>query len=123
MNWHSLCQRRKSPSRLDRRTIRVVMTNNNNGNSSSPSTRWEWRKVRISGSSAPAGDCAAEPLRSKASRRRDAHRPLTIVVTYRGGPESSWLIEFRGAVRRFPGHMALDDVMRAINDPWSLYDD
>lgn len=41
-------------------------------------------------------------------------RHLTLKVTYKGGSESWWLIEARGASGVFPGHLSLEDVMARI---------
>jgi hypothetical protein len=40
--------------------------------------------------------------------------PLTITVVYRGGGECWYQVVSRGRTLRFPGAMALHDVMRAI---------
>jgi hypothetical protein len=59
---------------------------------------------------------AGEPQRPKGTpqallRRRDRRKPLTITVTYRGGPECWWELRARGAIVRRPGHVALEDVL------------
>lgn len=81
-----------------------------------PSTDWEWKKVKIN--RAPAGDSpvADGTAPPRARRKRDAHKPLTIRVRFRGGPTASWLIEYRGLTRRFEGHLALHDVMSYLSE-------
>jgi hypothetical protein len=79
-----------------------------------PSTTWEWRKVKMK--PPPAGHSTAAP---KASRwyglaRWPRRRPLTLTIAYRGGPESWWLVTSRGRHGVFPGHLCLEDVMRAV---------
>lgn len=74
------------------------------------STTWEWRKVMLRASVAPAGESAPTALRSGFRTPRSWRRPLGIRLTYRGGPECSWLIQTADGHYRFPGHMALADV-------------
>lgn len=81
-----------------------------------PSTKWEYRKVKLSSGTAPAGDSASATSTSRSARRRDSHKPMTIEIRYRGGPEASWLIAYRGVVRRFAGHQALHDVLSYLSE-------
>lgn len=92
------------------------MHSNDDQNTRSPSTRWEWKLVRVKAAPAPAGDSAPGAHRSKGLRERDAHIPMTIEVRYRGGPEASWLIGYRGRTKRFPGHLHLHDVLWTLSD-------
>lgn len=85
-------------------------------NTSSPSTKWCWKKVIIADGSAPAGDTARAKRGPLHLRSRDAQTPLTITVRYRGGAEASWLISFRGVTRRFPGHLAVHDVLSQLSE-------
>lgn len=39
---------------------------------------------------------------------------VPLQVTYRGGPESWWLVTARGRHGCFPGHLALEDVMAQV---------
>lgn len=82
----------------------------------SGSTTWEWQKVRVRAGSAPAGDSPPQGVAPKPLRRRDHHKPLTVVVRYRGGPQCSWLISYRGKSHRFEGWLALHDVLTALSD-------
>ncbi len=80
----------------------------------SPSATWQWRKIKIK--AAPAGEASANGVSSFQSRRlRDKNRELWIAVRYCGGPESSWLVTTRGASWRFPGYVAIEDVMGWAN--------
>jgi hypothetical protein len=45
---------------------------------------------------------------------RDRRKPLTLTISYRGGPEQWFEIHARGSIGRFPGYVALSDVMAAI---------
>lgn len=46
---------------------------------------------------------------------RNPREPLTIKISYRGGPEAWYEIHARGSIGRFPGVTCLHDVMRTIN--------
>jgi hypothetical protein len=76
-----------------------------------PSTTWEWKLVKVR--SAPERDS----LSWSDSRLKGfgvtwgRAKPVTLHVHYRGGAESSWLVTVGGGRWRFPGHMALEDVM------------
>ena len=79
-----------------------------------PSTTWtfERRKVRR-----PAG--GQQGSQPKAVRwyhmaTRDRRRPLTLTISWRGGPECWYEIHARGSIGRFPGSVCLHDVMAAI---------
>lgn len=89
-----------------------------NQNKRSSSTRYVWRKVKISGG-APEG-----PAPKAANRRwhgltpRDPKASLTITVSYKGGAESWWLVKARGRSAAIPGHRALDDALGEICQTW-----
>lgn len=81
-----------------------------------PSTTWEWRRTKIR---RPAGGQEAAQRSCSFWWRfpqRDARRPLTLSISYRGGPEAWYEIHARGSSGRFPGYLALHDVMRQINE-------
>lgn len=85
-----------------------------------PSTRWEWRPVKIKTPPAGHKTAAAKPSRWNGFPTWPRHRDLTITVRSRGGAESWWLIKARGRHGVFPGHLALEDVMAVVlNEPWS----
>lgn len=63
------------------------------------------RAPQASSNSRPKGDY------SHRLARRDPRDPLTITVTYRGGPECWWEIRARGVTIRRPGVTALHDVL------------
>lgn len=79
-----------------------------------PSTSWEWRKVKMK--PPPAGHSTARAKRGRWHRfpQWPRTRALTLTVAYRGGPESWWLVTARGEHGVFPGHLALEDVMRQV---------
>lgn len=81
------------------------------------STDWEWRKVKVT---------RAPQARATTRRRRgrwfhlppwNPREPLTLKVKYRGGSEAWIEIHSRGGMGRFPGNVALYDVLREI---WRL---
>lgn len=83
-------------------------------NVSSPSTTWAWRCVKIK--PAPQGSIRAERSESTRTKlwRRDARRPLTLTISYRSGPEATWLIEARGRRWFIPGHLCVHDVFTEV---------
>lgn len=80
-----------------------------------PSTTFEWKKCRVAESSAPQGCSTREASSFQIPPRRDPVKPLGIEIRYRGGPEASFDVRFRGRTWRFPGHMQMIDVMQFIN--------
>lgn len=79
----------------------------------SPTTAWEWVKiVRRPRPSVTVERSESFRLRLAA---REARRPLQVTVRYRGGPEAWWELSSRGRSWRFPGHVALHDVLLYIN--------
>ena len=80
-----------------------------------PSTKWEYRKIRVRSGQAPAGDSPSAARTFKGLRARDTHKSLWIEVRYVGGSQASWLIKARGRIERFPGYLELDDVLRRVN--------
>jgi hypothetical protein len=83
-------------------------------NTRPPSTTWEWRKTKIR--SAPQATQHSQPKAARwyHMRARDRRKPLTLTISYRGGPESWFEIHARGSIGRFPGWVALSDVMAVI---------
>src|SRR5688572_16927230 len=75
------------------------------------STPWAWRRVKIG----PAPQANSDRERSEASQGSltawPRRRPVTLTLTYRGGPEAFWQIEARGRTWRRPGVIALHDLM------------
>lgn len=80
------------------------------------STRWAWRQVKVARppearkSSAPKGLHSWRRLPKWPLRRK----PLSLTVTYRGGPECWYEVHSRGRSARFTGAVQLHDLMRAI---------
>ena len=84
-------------------------------NTSSPSTRYEYRRVKVR---RPPEATEAAPSKTARLRRlppRNPREPLKLTISYRGGPESWWEVHCRGTIVRRPGYTSLDDVMRDIN--------
>lgn len=97
------------------------------GNERLPSTHWktESRMVRVRRQAESTGLEETPPSVGSTPRKsgwrglppvdlKRAREPLTLRITYRGGPECWYQIESRGRVGRLPGHVALHDVMRAV---------
>lgn len=84
-----------------------------------PSTNFAWKRVKIK--PPPAGHVTARAKRGRwwglATWPRS--RSLTITVSYRGGPESWWLVKARGRHGVFPGVAALEDVMASVFNEWN----
>lgn len=86
-----------------------------NSNDRSPSTTWGYRRVKMP-SSAPQASSASRRGRHPATlSKRNPREPLTITVTYRGGPECWWEIKARGVTFRRPGYVALHDLLSEVN--------
>jgi hypothetical protein len=90
------------------------MTDPREPNTRAPSTTWTWERRKIR---RPAG--GQQSSQPKAARwwhlpLRDRRKPLTLTISYRGGPECWYEIHARGSIGRFPGHAYLHDVMAAI---------
>lgn len=81
----------------------------------SPSTKWEWKLVKMS--PPPGGDRAAADIHGRRAplSSRDPHKPISIEVRYKGGAEASYVVTYRGRVWRFPGYVALHDMMQQVN--------
>jgi len=85
-------------------------------NECTPSTTWEYRKVKIS--RRLQGSAAERPKGSSGGKRPhvDPKTPHSIRITYRGGAEAWWKIEYQGEVFVAPGHMAIHDVFMYFLD-------
>lgn len=82
-----------------------------------PSTTFGWKRVKIG--SRPEGATAQSPKAASGFRRlspRDKRDHITLTVTYRGGPECWYEIHARGSMGRFPGYVALEDLMATIRN-------
>lgn len=84
-----------------------------------PSTTFGWRKVRIRRPAGGQGDSAAQPhvSGSSAKRRfwglpyRNPRVPLPLTVKLRGGAEAWVEVHCRGRIVRYPGYIAIVDVL------------
>ena len=87
------------------------MDSNPRENTSSVSTHtsWKWARIR----SAPQAIPSSGPKGPHTSQlaRREARKPLTVTVVWRGGPECWWELRSRGAVVRVPGHVSVHDAL------------
>lgn len=82
------------------------------------STTWEWRQVKISRAPQATGTDGRKAGRWHSLPGWPVRRPLTLTVKYRGGPEGWVEIHSRGRVGRFPGTVAIFDVLREVwNEP------
>jgi hypothetical protein len=87
------------------------VTSAGSGPSGLPSTKWEWKLVKLS--EAPPGEGA----RWHRQRRhaflpwRNRRLPAIVEVKYKGGAESQWWVKTRGKTFVVPGHLAFEDVM------------
>jgi hypothetical protein len=91
------------------------MTNRQNIVHTFGSTKWEWRLCKVRDLATRPGDRASGDRRAPKLRSRRAQVPLTITVRYRGGPEASWLIDYRGRSWRVPGHLSVHDALSALS--------
>jgi hypothetical protein len=76
-----------------------------------PSTTWKWTRVKIQ----PAPEAPAGTARRRRTIMpltwRNPRKPLTIMVTYRGGGEAWWQLEGRGRCIRIEGSHSLHDAL------------
>jgi hypothetical protein len=81
-----------------------------------PSTTWGWKRVKMA--RPPEAIAGTRPKAGLSWFRRlppwQPRRPLTLRITYRGGPEAWYEVHTRGGTIRRPGHVALHDLMREI---------
>lgn len=79
-----------------------------------PSTTFAWRKVKMKTPPAGQGTVRAQRGRWHGLTTWPRARTLSVSITYRGGPESWWLVNSRGRHGVFPGSAAIEDVMAAV---------
>jgi hypothetical protein len=88
-------------------------------NGCSASTHTDWEHVKIPRRPKGHGD-RAESARQGVERSRllgrQARRPLTALVSYRGGAECWIEVRARGRIYRFPGWVSAYDVVMALNE-------
>lgn len=85
------------------------------GNGRLASTRWEWRRVKIARAPQAPGDRRPKGGRWRRFIPRDPSQWVTLRVKYTGGPEAWFLVDARGERNPIPGHTALVDLMRDVN--------
>jgi hypothetical protein len=81
-------------------------------NTCTPSTRWVTKRVKVT--PAPKAHARQSGEARPPLSERNPRDPLTVTMVYRGGPEGYWEVRARGRVWRFPGHVAVFDMMRVI---------
>lgn len=92
----------------------MLRPDDRNTNIGSPSTTWGWRRVKIG--RPPEAQGTARLRSSSAALRpgRDPRTPLTVQVTYRGGPECWWELRSRGLILRRSGATAIHDALMEL---------
>lgn len=90
------------------------MTSSDYNHGSYPSTTWAWKKVKID--PAPRRQQAQRPKggRWHLLPWRDRRKPLQVTLKYRGGAECWVEVHARGAQGRFPGYVAIIDILNEI---------
>lgn len=79
-----------------------------------PSTRYEWRKVKMSRSAGGQQHSAPKGRRFFHLPPWDWRRPTTVTMKYRGGAEGWIEVRARGSLARYPGYVQLIDVLGEI---------
>lgn len=79
-------------------------------NTGTPSTRWAYRKVKITRAPKAQGDRGPQAHNFVGLSRVPAKEPVHLSLVYRGGSEAWWLVTARGRKVMLPGWMALHDV-------------
>lgn len=79
-----------------------------------PSTTWAWKRVKMRSSAGGQRDSSRVKRGFRRLGRYPRSEALRITVKYRGGAEAWWLVQARGCVEAFPGHLAFEDVMRRV---------
>ncbi len=84
-----------------------------------PSTKWEWRPVKMK--PPPAGQDTARAKRGRwwGLATWPRQRKMTLTVQWRGGSQSWWLVTARGRSGTFPGNAAIEDVMATVLNEWN----
>ena len=84
-------------------------------NDSSPSTRWEWRQVKVRPTAGGQKDARRRRGRFFGLPPRNPRQPLTLTIKFRGGPECWYEVHARGQIVRYPGVRCLHEIMDEIN--------
>lgn len=80
-----------------------------------PSTRWEWKRVKMARPPEASSTAPSAARFRNALPGRDPRKPLPVTVKFRGGAECWYEVVSRGTTWRFPGTVCLHDAMRKIN--------
>lgn len=79
-----------------------------------PSATWVCEPDKIRPPARATGAAARSATFRLKLIRRDARKPLTATLRYRGGPEGWVQVEARGRTYRFPGHVCVYDALMRI---------
>jgi hypothetical protein len=85
------------------------------GDPAAPSTKWEWKRVKVSPAAATDAHSRAVGPLPHAFGRTNRRVNTVLEVAYIGGRESFWWVKCRGKRYRLPGWMALEDVMSLVH--------
>jgi hypothetical protein len=85
-------------------------------NTRSPSTTFGWRRVKVTSPPQAHGTALRRSTFWRWLPARDPRKPLTIKVSYRGGPECWVEVHGRGGIGRYPGVTQLIDIVRDVNN-------
>lgn len=91
------------------------MSDDDQSNVCFTSTTWTWKQVRVGPTAGGQRTRGPKVRRWFGRSKRNPREPLTIKVKFRGGAECWYEVHARGEVGRFPGYVALHDVMSEIN--------
>jgi hypothetical protein len=80
-----------------------------------PSTTWAWKRVKIACPPEARGPQSPAGRRWRLLPRRNRRDPLPITIKYRGGAEDWVEIHARGSIGRYPGWVAIGDIVNEIN--------
>ena len=79
-----------------------------------PSTRWEYRRVKIATPPQAPGQRGAAAHNFVGLSPLDRREPVHLSIRYRGGAEAWHMVEARGRKVPIPGWMELYDLHRLI---------
>lgn len=89
-------------------------------NGCSVSTTYVWQKVKIKAAAQAQGAARAKrapssaPVSAPPRQQTPLRAPKHVQIRFRGGAETWWEITWGGITKRFPGHVALDDVLLCV---------
>lgn len=78
------------------------------------STTWTWQRVKVRRAPQATQDSRPKGVRWHRLPRWPVRKPLHLTIKYRGGAEGWVEVHARGQIGRFPGHVAVLDLMREV---------